>query len=343
MPDQVFISYAQTDQAQALAVCKELERDGTACWIAPRDVPHAADWDHAIVEAIEGSELFLLILSRHANESRHVAREAALADARKKRLLAVRVEAATPARGLAYYLTTSQWFDAFPPPLETHLSRLSTEVRRLLGGGVRPPRAKSDPAPVSFLSMLGLALNFIPVWLRVGLSLLLVAYLVYRIGGVGVNHNGGNNANAGSPAPSATNSPAPGPGPARGPLRKLTVRFRTTDDAKDPEDAVFVAIKNRQTNQQLFSEEYGRNSLWKKFEFAPTITIQLPEEVPYGQCKQLMMEVSKSISDRGWAARTQVEAEVDGRPVLVVEEKNTPPFELPEDRPKTVTFDFKCP
>ena len=56
-------------------VCELLEERGVTCWIAPRDVPPGAKWDEAIVEAIQSSHTFLLILSAAANDSPYVSNE----------------------------------------------------------------------------------------------------------------------------------------------------------------------------------------------------------------------------------------------------------------------------
>jgi len=39
-----------------------------------------------------------------------------------------------PARSLEYFLSTPHWLDAFPPPREPHLERLSTHIESILNG-----------------------------------------------------------------------------------------------------------------------------------------------------------------------------------------------------------------
>jgi succinyl-CoA synthetase alpha subunit len=71
---QVFISYASQDKGVADAVCQALERAGVACWIAPRNVVPGESYAGAIVHAIDGTKLIVLILSEHGASSQHVLR-----------------------------------------------------------------------------------------------------------------------------------------------------------------------------------------------------------------------------------------------------------------------------
>ena len=51
----VFVSYATADRKQALLVCKALERRGTECWIASRDVAPGENYQESIVRALRGA------------------------------------------------------------------------------------------------------------------------------------------------------------------------------------------------------------------------------------------------------------------------------------------------
>jgi hypothetical protein len=75
MAHDVFISYAAEDKAIADAACARLEGRAIRCWIAPRDVPAGLAFGKAIVDAIHGSHIMVLVFSRHSNASPHVTRE----------------------------------------------------------------------------------------------------------------------------------------------------------------------------------------------------------------------------------------------------------------------------
>src|SRR3954452_11839537 len=101
MPHEVFISYASEDEAVASRIRLLLEANGITCWIDSRDIPGASVWGAAIVEAIQGSRVFVLILSTRSNDSRPVASEVQLADAAKLPLLPIYLEDIQPSRDIA--------------------------------------------------------------------------------------------------------------------------------------------------------------------------------------------------------------------------------------------------
>jgi hypothetical protein len=147
----VFVSYSQQDRDTALAVVAHLERDGIACWVAPRDVAPGADWAAAIIDALASSCVLVVVFSASTNASRHVRREVERAVNRGVAVLPFRIEDVLPARSLEYFLSSQHWLDAFPPPMEPHYARLSRYVKSLLaaapaGSGVTPPVLPEDAA-----------------------------------------------------------------------------------------------------------------------------------------------------------------------------------------------------
>ena len=70
-----FISHASEDAAIAATITDYLESNGVSCWVAPRDITPGREYSAEIVEAIESSAVFVLVLSENANESIFVKRE----------------------------------------------------------------------------------------------------------------------------------------------------------------------------------------------------------------------------------------------------------------------------
>lgn len=128
----VFISYSSKDKEAADAVCTKLESEGIKCWIAPRDIPPSARYAQTITGALEESLLMILIFSSNSNVSRHIESEINIAFDNNKSILPFRIENTPLSSGLLYYLSSAQWFDATAPPLDNHLQRLLTDVRRVL-------------------------------------------------------------------------------------------------------------------------------------------------------------------------------------------------------------------
>ncbi len=135
MTRDVFISHAGDDASVAIEVCALLEARGLKCWMAPRDVAAGSVWDEAILDAIETSRVFLLILSRSANQSQFVKNEVNRAFSQSKPIVTFRLEDVAPGRSLELYLARHHWTDAFPPPLSTKVETLATSITALLDTG----------------------------------------------------------------------------------------------------------------------------------------------------------------------------------------------------------------
>jgi hypothetical protein len=132
MAYDVFVSYSAKDKATADAVCTRLEAEGIRCWIAPRDILPGLDWGEAIVNAIEGCRIMVLIFSANANASTQIKREVERAVHKGKIIIPFRIENVAPAKSLEYFISTSHWLDAITTPLEKHIARLHATILSLL-------------------------------------------------------------------------------------------------------------------------------------------------------------------------------------------------------------------
>ena len=144
----VFISHAGDDAGVAVEVCALLEKRGLKCWMAPRDVAAGSVWDEAILDAIETSRAFLLILSASANKSQFVKNEVNRAFSQGKPIVTFRLEEVVPGRSLELYLARHHWTDAFPPPLAAHVETLATSISALLDSLTTVLPAAPPPPPV---------------------------------------------------------------------------------------------------------------------------------------------------------------------------------------------------
>jgi len=125
----VFISYASQDAAVANTLVETLERHGLRCWIAPRDVKAGAQYADAIVRALASAKAFVLVLSEHAIDSAHVGREIERAAAKKRPILAWRIDAAPLTPALEYFLGESQWIEANSTKTEAAYAQLIEAIR----------------------------------------------------------------------------------------------------------------------------------------------------------------------------------------------------------------------
>ena len=132
MSHDVFISYSTKDKNAADAVCAVLERNGLRCWIAPRDVTPGTVWGAAIVGAIHGAKVMVLVFSGAANTSPQIEREVERAISKGIPVIPFRIEDVQPSDSLEYFISAAHWLDAFTEPLEQHLETLAKVVRRIL-------------------------------------------------------------------------------------------------------------------------------------------------------------------------------------------------------------------
>ena len=124
-----FISYASGDKNIADNLCAKLEQQGIKVWYAPRDVrgPYA----DAIVNAIEKSKYFIVILSQNSILSEHVLNEIDLAFqniSQGTKIKPLRIDDALFTPAFKYYLSRQHWMDATIPPLELRLNEFVTNL-----------------------------------------------------------------------------------------------------------------------------------------------------------------------------------------------------------------------
>jgi formylglycine-generating enzyme required for sulfatase activity len=151
MPHQVFLCHSSKNKVVADAACAALEAQGVVCWIAPRDVLPGLEYGEAIIDAISGCQIVVLIFSEPANSSPQVRREIERAVSKGKTIVTFRVEDVLPARAMEYALSNTHWLDALKPPVERHLPQLCTTVAALIQRAAppQPPPPAQDEAGVA--------------------------------------------------------------------------------------------------------------------------------------------------------------------------------------------------
>jgi hypothetical protein len=150
MAHDVFISYARENKAVADALCAKLEAKQIRCWIAPRDVQPGVPYGEAIVEGIQGSQVFVLVFSAYANGSKYVMREVEAAVDHELTVVPFRIEDIQPAPNLSFFIKSIHWLDALTLPLEKHLDNLTVRVEVHLGRRRAAESARAiEPAPRS--------------------------------------------------------------------------------------------------------------------------------------------------------------------------------------------------
>lgn len=110
MKKDVFISYSAQDLEIANCIVNYLERNGINCFISSRDIPVGAEWATCIIEAIEHSELMVVVFTENYNNSFQVDREITICcDLEKKPIIPVKISD-IPLKGLKkFYLSNINW------------------------------------------------------------------------------------------------------------------------------------------------------------------------------------------------------------------------------------------
>lgn len=131
----VFISYSHEDRLVAEGVCGYLESNKIRCFIDYRDIPKGATWPSVIPPAIRNSGLMLAIFSHDFNASEQTDNEISIAANRKIPILVFRITNDSFDGTKEYFLTKSNWIEAFPQP-EQYFGELYHNICILLGVNV---------------------------------------------------------------------------------------------------------------------------------------------------------------------------------------------------------------
>src|SRR6185436_3029328 len=143
----IFVSYASQDREVAFRIVAFLEQNGIRCWVAPRDVPPGMEYGEAIIHGIAQSRALVLILSDQSNDSQFVRKEVERAVSKTKPVLPVRIREVKPSGSLEFFISSSQWVDAWKSPMEQHLLPLVAAIKAMGTPGAAAVQSSTLPAP----------------------------------------------------------------------------------------------------------------------------------------------------------------------------------------------------
>jgi len=128
----VFVSHSSKDKNIADAICNWLEKKNIRCWIAPRDILPGVDYGESIVNAINKSQIMIVVFTSNANNSKFVNKEVERAISKGSIVIPLRLQDILPSKSMEFFLSSSHWLDALSPPIERHLDVLTNTVKTLL-------------------------------------------------------------------------------------------------------------------------------------------------------------------------------------------------------------------
>ena len=155
MSAPIFISYSSKDQDIAETIYQALEARGQDCWISCRDVKPGENFQEAIVRALRGAKVMLLVFTSNANNSDEIKKELVLAGRHHVAVVPVRVEDVVPNDAFSYEFATRQWIDLFKD-WEREIDRLGAQIGTIIAApkaGETPsvaakPASRARPAPI---------------------------------------------------------------------------------------------------------------------------------------------------------------------------------------------------
>jgi hypothetical protein len=132
MEKQVFISYSKEDRDTADRIAFVLLTRNIGCWIDHRDIKPGDIWPSHIPEAIEKSQVVVLIFSAAANRSKWVEREINHAFTEHKTIIPFRIGNVTPQGTFKLLKSNAQWQEASNPPRPVDIEALAKVVKEHL-------------------------------------------------------------------------------------------------------------------------------------------------------------------------------------------------------------------
>ena len=111
----IFISYSSKDGAKARSVKQSLESADYECWMAPESISAGEDYADAIPSAILACDIFLLVLTQNALESKYVKKELKLALKHDKHIVPAKIENCKLTSDFEFLLIDTQIINIEPP------------------------------------------------------------------------------------------------------------------------------------------------------------------------------------------------------------------------------------
>ena len=144
---EIFISYSTVDAESAETVRNVLEKNGLSCWMAPRDIPGGSNYTKEIPIAIRNCKVFVLVLSKNAQNSHWVLKELDSAVNCGKVILPFMLEDCILNDEFNFLLTGAQRYSAYQKKAEA-MEKLIGRIQAILAADARdgaPAEPRSAP------------------------------------------------------------------------------------------------------------------------------------------------------------------------------------------------------
>jgi len=145
MPNDVFISYCQPDKNEARYIHDLLQANGLVSWIAisgSNGVRSGKPYEGQLVDAIQGSRVFLLVYSNYCNESTEVIKEVRNRVSGQATMI-VRLDSSAFSGDLSYHLKGLPCINAGRDRFMATINEILPEVQQLIRSKAAPKAAGS--------------------------------------------------------------------------------------------------------------------------------------------------------------------------------------------------------
>lgn len=154
MAKEIFISYKSEEYSDAFWVKEQLEKEGLSCWMAPMDISGGTSYATEIPKAIKNCKVFVLILSKGAQESKWVPRELDQAINENKIIMPFTIKKCTLQSDFSFYLTNVQRYDAYLNK-NSAMESLTRDIKKHLGIKEKPVEKSSAFADLGLEEFFG--------------------------------------------------------------------------------------------------------------------------------------------------------------------------------------------
>ena len=132
MKEKIFISYNSKEFGEAMWLKGVLEKNGLSCWMAPQSIPGGSNYAKEIPKAIKECRIFVILLSKKAQESIWVSKEIDLALSAGKVIMPYMIESCQLMDQFDFYLSDVQRYEAFMNR-SMAIKKMVQEIRAILG------------------------------------------------------------------------------------------------------------------------------------------------------------------------------------------------------------------
>ena len=151
MGSDIFISYKAEDFSEANYMKTIFEKNGLSCWMAPMSIAGGASYASEIPNAIRNAKVFVLILSRKAQESKWVPKEIDQAINSGKTILPFMIEDCGLNDDFNFYLTNIQRYEAYVNK-QAAINKILMDIRSIINNDKTCTDNGEDVSPKEFFA-----------------------------------------------------------------------------------------------------------------------------------------------------------------------------------------------